>query len=66
MYKYTIAAYLCKTEALRMQYLGRGFCLDGNTRFLNYCLYHAEYQLDASVHDTVTTTIKKLRKQLGK
>ena len=34
MYKYTIAAYLCKTEALRMRYLGRRFCLDENKRFL--------------------------------
>ena len=41
MYKYTIAVYLCKTEALRMRYLGRGLCLEGNTGFWEVVQYDA-------------------------
>ena len=32
MYKYATGVYLCKTEALRMQYMGRKFYLDENKR----------------------------------
>ena len=39
--KKLVLVYLCKTEALRMRYLGRGFCLEENTRFWEVVQYDA-------------------------
>ena len=41
MYKYTIAVYLCKTEALRMPYFGTEIYWRRNTRILEILLYNA-------------------------
>ena len=34
MYKYAMSVYLCKIEALRIRYMGRGFYPDENTGIL--------------------------------
>ena len=66
MYKYTTTVYLCKTEPLRMRYLGRTPYLNENTRFLIHCLYYTEYQSDTPVYSPIITITKVLRKQLEK
>ena len=52
MYKYTIAVYLCKTEALRMRYLGQGFCLEENALFLIADTNSIECQIDMMLFDS--------------
>ena len=66
MYKYTITVYLCKTEPLRMRYLGRSSCLEENTRFLILNLYDIEYQLSVIICSPMKSTREALHKQLDK